>query len=84
MKKLIQTILQQKFSADFVEVQDDSPKHINHPEAQKSAGGHYSVTVVSDKFQGKNLIERHRMVYAALAGLRTEIHALAIKALTKE
>ena len=84
MKNKIKGILIKKLNAIHVEVLDKSNEHAEHPEAQKSSGGHYSVLIVSDQFQWKSLIERHRMVYEALASLKNEIHALAIKALTKK
>jgi BolA protein len=44
---------------------------------------HFVVEVVSDAFQGKRLIERHRLVYGILGDeLRASVHALNIKALT--
>ncbi len=46
-------------------------------------GNHYSATVISSKFSGKNKIEQHKMVYNSLKGrMGNELHALAIK--TKE
>ena len=46
-------------------------------------GNHYSATVSSSQFSGKNKIEQHKMVYNSLKGkMRNELHALAIK--TKE
>ena len=46
-------------------------------------GNHYSATVTSSKFAGKNKIEQHKMVYNSLKGkMVNELHALAIK--TKE
>ena len=40
---------------------------------------HWEATVVSAAFIGKSPVERHRMVYAALADeLRGPIHALAL------
>ena len=46
-------------------------------------GNHYSATVTSSKFSGKNRIEQHKMVYNSLQGkMGNELHALAIK--TKE
>ena len=46
-------------------------------------GNHYSATIISSKFNGKNKIEQHKIVYAALKGkMGNELHALAIK--TKE
>ncbi len=45
---------------------------------------HFSVRVISDLFQGKNLLDRHRMVYQAVAEPMKDgrIHALEIKAVT--
>jgi stress-induced morphogen len=46
-------------------------------------GNHYSATVTSAKFSGKNKIEQHKIVYNSLKGkMGNELHALAIK--TKE
>jgi len=46
-------------------------------------GNHYSATVTSSSFKGKNRIEQHKMVYDSLKGkMGNELHALAIK--TKE
>jgi len=48
-------------------------------------GDHWSATVVSVAFQGKSLVERHRLVYGALGELmRKEIHALALTTDTPE
>lgn len=43
---------------------------------------HFSIKVVSDYFKGKNLLDRHRMVYQALDEPMKDgrIHALEIKA----
>jgi len=58
--------------------------HPGHAGAASGAG-HFSVTIVSDKFAGKSAIQRHRMVYLAVDDLmRSEIHALSIKAQTLE
>jgi stress-induced morphogen len=44
---------------------------------------HYELLVVSKAFEGKGLVERHRMVYAALGpAVGGEIHALSLKTLT--
>jgi acid stress-induced BolA-like protein IbaG/YrbA len=46
-------------------------------------GQHFFATIVSDAFEGKRLIARHQMVYAALGDrMRAEIHALSMKTLT--
>ena len=47
---------------------------------------HLMVRIVSDVFKGKNLLDRHRLVYAALDEPMKDgrIHALEIKAETKD
>lgn len=42
-------------------------------------GASFSIEVVSAQFEGKKLLERHRMVNSALAEELKEIHALSIK-----
>lgn len=46
-------------------------------------GSHFQALIVSDAFEGKRLIARHQLVYAALGDrMRAEIHALSMKTLT--
>jgi len=68
-----------------LEIEDESHKHAGHAGARESGGGHFVVTIVSSRFAGKGLLERHRLVYDALGDtMRREIHALSIRALTPE
>lgn len=68
-----------------LEIEDESHRHAGHAGARESGGGHFNVTIVSSKFAGQGLLERHRLVYDALGDtLRREIHALSIRALTPE
>jgi BolA family transcriptional regulator, general stress-responsive regulator len=63
-----------------VELEDESARHAGH-EGAKGGGGHYRLTIVSARFAGKPVRERHRMVYGALGELMgREVHALAIAA----
>ena len=51
----------------------------------KGGGGHYVLTIVSAKFEGRSALERHRLVYDALQEImRKHIHALSVKAYTPE
>jgi stress-induced morphogen len=44
---------------------------------------HFELLVVTAAFEGKRLVERHRMVYEALGPVvGAEIHALSLKTLT--
>lgn len=47
---------------------------------------HLKVTIVSDAFHGKNLLDRHRLIYQALDAPMKDgrIHALELTAKTKE
>jgi stress-induced morphogen len=41
---------------------------------------HYEVTVVTEEFKGRSLLERHRMIYAPLQDvLGGALHALSLK-----
>jgi acid stress-induced BolA-like protein IbaG/YrbA len=52
-------------------------------QVQGEDGVHFEATVVSEQFQGKLPLARHRMVYATLGErMGGEIHALALKTLT--
>ena len=75
----IKARLERELSPSHIEIIDESHLHAGHAGAASGAG-HFSVTVVSDKFAGKSAIQRHRMVYMAVDDLmRTEIHALSIQ-----
>jgi BolA protein len=64
---------------ESIEVTDDSASHAGHPGA-RSGGGHFELTIVSQRFAGRSRLERHRMVYAALGPLmKQQIHALALR-----
>lgn len=43
-------------------------------------GDHYAATVVASAFRGKNRVQQHQMVYAALKGrMGGALHALALQ-----
>ena len=43
-------------------------------------GDHYSAIVVSKSFDGKSMIQQHKMVYESLQGkMGKELHALVLK-----
>ena len=63
---------------------DDSARHAGHAGAA-SGGGHYGLLIVAQEFAGRSMLARHRLVYDALGELlRSEIHALSIRALTPD
>ncbi|MBI1363383.1 MAG: BolA/IbaG family iron-sulfur metabolism protein [Proteobacteria bacterium] len=74
----------QSLRPTHLEVRDDSHKHAGHAGAREHGGSHFALFIVSEAFDGKPLVARHRMVYAALDGAFAPggIHALQIRALT--
>ena len=48
-------------------------------------GEHFQALVVSSQFAGRNRVQRHQLVYAALGDrMREEIHALSMRTLTPQ
>ncbi|HVW68552.1 MAG TPA: BolA family protein [Steroidobacteraceae bacterium] len=79
----IRGALQRELAPLSIEILDDSARHAGHAGARE--GGHFKVTLVAQAFQGKAQLERHRLVYAAVAPLMGRgIHALNIVARTPE
>lgn len=54
-----------------------------HLQVNGADGQHFDALIVASGFEGKRLVQRHQMVYAALGErMREEIHALSMKTLT--
>ena len=82
--RLIEERLREALRPETLEVGDQSRLHAGHAGAA-SGGGHYDVTIVSERFRGLNQLARHRLVYTALSDLMGgRIHALAITALAPD
>lgn len=85
VKEDIERKLVAALSPQQLEVIDDSAKHAGHllhPGGVEDRGEtHFTVKVTADAFAGKRLVERHRLVNAALSTeLAGPVHALAIVA----
>lgn len=76
---MIRDRLEGAFAPDSLEIIDESHKHAGH--ASAGGAGHFIVKIVSKAFEGKNPVQRHRMVFEAMGDLmHTEVHALSIQA----
>lgn len=66
----------------LLDILDESDQHVGHAGAQ-GGGGHFHVTLASERFVGQSLLACHRLVYAAVAPwlARGEVHALRITVL---
>jgi len=80
----IRARLEAALAPESLAITDESHLHAGHPGAA-AGGGHFTVDIVADGFRDRSMLERHRMVYAALGDLMPgEIHALSIQAKTPE
>ncbi len=75
VQETIRTKIARALDPVHLEVLNESPMH-NVPPGSES---HFKVVVVSERFVGRRLIQRHRAVNEALAEeLRNDVHALAL------
>lgn len=75
----LRTAIEHALTPRSLEIIDDSARHAGHAGAR--AGGHFRVTLVADAFRGRSRLERHRLVYEAVAPLMQDgVHALNIVA----
>ena len=73
--------LREAFFPESLEVQDESHLHEGHAGHRPGGETHFRVYIVSQAFEGKSRIERHRMINATLSSeLAGSVHALAIHA----
>ncbi len=79
----MQTIIEKKLTTalqpEVLEVTNES--HMHSGPATES---HFKVVAVSNAFDGKMLIARHRMINDALAEELQQIHALALHTMTPD
>jgi BolA family transcriptional regulator, general stress-responsive regulator len=75
----LRSALERELTPLKLEIIDDSAKHAGHAGARE--GGHFRVQLVAAAFSGLSQLERHRLVYAAVAPLMGQgVHALSIVA----
>jgi acid stress-induced BolA-like protein IbaG/YrbA len=68
----LQNYITQGLPCDYIQVLGDD-------------GTHFEAVIVSPSFVGKNMVQQHQLVYAALGDrMRAEIHALGMKTYTPE
>ena len=77
----IRTKLMNAFDPVHLDLTNESHLH-NVPPGSES---HFKLVIASQRFEGKRLLGRHRLVNEALAGeLAGPVHALAIHAVTPD
>lgn len=76
--KIIRERLTAALSPQQLEVLNESQHHVGHAGASTGMG-HFALTIQSPLFEGKSLVQQHRLIYDALGSLmETDIHALRI------
>lgn len=65
----IKSMIEDGMSTSYVHVEGD--------------GSHFNAVIVSDEFEGKLPVDRHKLVYDVLGdAMKEQIHALSMKTLT--
>jgi len=78
---LIEKKLHAALAPSYLEVINDSDKHLGHAGHDGSGESHFTVIIKSEAFIGQNRVAQQRLVMGALKEeLAGKIHALAIKA----
>ncbi|MCY4321854.1 MAG: BolA family transcriptional regulator [Bdellovibrionaceae bacterium] len=80
VQRLLERNLQEGLEPVVLKIINESPNH-NVPEGSES---HFHVLIVSEKFEGLNLIKRHQIVHQLVAKELETIHAFSQKTLTPE
>ena len=78
----LRTAVQQGFSPERLEIEDESFRHAGHAgvrDAARAGETHYAMLVVADAFEGLSRVQRSRRVHEALAEeFKTGLHALSL------
>lgn len=80
IQQILESKLEQAFSPDFLEVENESHMHNVAPGSES----HFKVSIASKQFDGMMLIKRHRMVNKVLEAELQQIHALALHTMTPQ
>lgn len=79
----IKNRLAENLNSVKVEIIDQSQQHSGHGDPNK--GSHFNAVIISDDFNGLNLIKRHQCVYKILGkDMGSRIHAFSMKTYTHE
>jgi BolA protein len=77
--------MMKQLAPDDLRLEDDSAKHHGHAGYDPRGETHFSLAVVSRRFEGMSRVERQRLVYGILADeLQERVHALALQLKTPQ
>ncbi len=66
----VKAYIQQGLECEYINVDGD--------------GRHFEAIIVSPAFEGKGMLQQHRLVYSVLGDKMEDIHALSMKTFTPE
>jgi BolA protein len=77
---IIKTKLEAGLSIEHLTIENESHMH-----SGPATDSHFKVTVVSEDFSGKRLVQRHQLIYGLLADeMKHPIHALSMHLFTQQ
>ena len=83
LQNWITETLKDRFNPSHLAVTDESEQHRGHAGWREGGETHFRLDIVSDAFEGKSRVERHRLVNDTLkSAFDRGLHALAISART--
>ncbi|MGI9549531.1 MAG: BolA family protein [Bdellovibrionales bacterium] len=81
LQDLLEKKLREHFQPILLKVINESPQH----SVPANSESHFRVILVSDKFEGVSLVNRHQMIYKVVSEeLKNKIHAFSQQVLTPE
>ena len=80
-KTKIEKMINDRFQPYFFSVKDVSEQHRGHQSFKENVESHFEVIIVSQKFDNKSKILRHRMINEGLQKeFLSDMHSVTIKA----
>ena len=74
--------LQENLEINFLDIEDESSKHIGHAGFKEGGETHFKVKISSSDFDGLNKVKSHKLIYNILKKeMEDQIHALSIEIL---
>ncbi|KAF7321735.1 hypothetical protein MKEN_00695200 [Mycena kentingensis (nom. inval.)] len=75
------------FAPSVLDIRNDSHQHRHHAPMRAAGGGaetHFWVSIVSNSFENKSTMQRHRLVFSAVrAELDAGLHSLSLQTKTE-
>ena len=82
-KTKIEKMIHSCFQPYFCSVKDVSEQHRGHQSFKENVESHFEIIIVSQKFDNKSKIIRHRMINEGLQKeFQSDLHSVTIKAHT--